>query len=140
MRILIVGEGGRRRALVGALEAAGMNVERTPEGALPAAAAGEPADASGDQVGELAGALLAFDRLLSDDPPDGVLLVSASNLALAAVLVAAKLQVPVATLAEEAPEGPASDLNRRLVEQLADGTVADDPATIATSLRDLIAA
>ena len=38
------------------------------------------------------------------------------------------------------PEGPASDLNRRLVEQLADGTVADDPGTIATSLHNLIAA
>ena len=132
MRILIVGEEGRPHALEGALEAAGMDVERAPEDALP--------NARGDQVGELAGALLAFDRLLSDDPPDGVLLVSASNLALAAVLVAGKCHIPVAILGEEAPEGRASDLNRRLVEQLADGTVADDRAAIATALRDLITA
>jgi UDP-N-acetylglucosamine 2-epimerase len=132
MRVLIVGERVEPHALVGALEAAGAELERPPEDPLAAA--------SGDQVAELAGALLAFDGLLGDNPPDGVLLVSASNLALAAVLVASKLQIPVATLAQEAPTGPASDLNRRLVEQLADGTVADDPATIAASLRDLIAA
>jgi UDP-N-acetylglucosamine 2-epimerase len=132
MRILIVGEGGRPHALGGVLEAAGMDVERGPEGAL--------ANARGDQVGELAGALLSFDRLLSDDPPNGVLLVSASNLALAAALVAGKRQIPVAILGEEAPEGRAFDLNRRLVEQLADRTVADDRAAIASALRDLIAA
>jgi hypothetical protein len=134
MRILIVGEGGRARALEGALEDAGMDVEHASEGELSVA--------SGDEVGELAGALLAFDRLFSDDPPDGVLLLSASNLALSAVLVATKLQIPVATLAEGSPrpESPAPGMNGRLVEQLADRTVADDATTIASSLRDLIAA
>ncbi|HXF00805.1 MAG TPA: hypothetical protein VN458_10735 [Solirubrobacterales bacterium] len=132
MRILIVGEGGAAPALEGALEGAGMDVEHASEGELSVP--------GGDEVGELAGALLAFDRLFSDDPPDAVLVLSASNLALSAVLVATKLQIPVATLAEGSPGSPAPGMNGRLVEQLADGTVADDPATIATSLRDLIAA
>ena len=132
MRILIVGEGNRAQALFGALKDAGMDVEHASEGELSV-----PSD---DEVGELAGALLAFDRLFSDDPPDGVLLLSASNLALSAVLVATKLRIPVASLAEGDPESPARGMNSRLVEQLADGSVADDPATIATSLRDLIAA
>ena len=131
MRILIVGEGNRAHALLGALEDAGMGVQHASEGGLSVP--------SGDEVGELAGALLAFDRLFSDDPPDGVLLLSASNLALSAVLVATKLQIPVASLAERDSESPAGGMNSRLVEQLSDGTVADDPATIATSLRDLIA-
>ena len=56
------------------------------------------------------------------------------------MLVATKLQIPVATLAEAVAGEPRVGMNRRLVEQLADGTVADDPATIATRLRDLIAA
>jgi len=132
MRILIVGERGRAPALEGALEAGAIDVEHASEGELSVP--------SGDEVRELAAALLAFDRLFSDDPPDGVLVVSASNLALSAVLVATKLQIPVAALAEEVPESPAVGVNRRLVEELADGTVADDPATIATTLRDLIAA
>jgi UDP-N-acetylglucosamine 2-epimerase len=132
MRILIVGKGGRAPALAGALEAGGIDVEHTSEAELSVP--------SGDEVRELAAALLAFDRLFSDDPPDGVLLVSASNLALSAVLVATKLQIPVAALAEEVRESPAAGVNRRLVEELADGTVTDDPATIATALLDLIAA
>jgi UDP-N-acetylglucosamine 2-epimerase len=127
MRILIVGEKGRPDALAGALEAEGVDVERPPKGAFEA-----PHD---DQVGELAAALLAFERLFADGAPDAVLLVSTSNLALAAVLVASKLQIPVAGLEEGAP-GEA-ELNRRLIEQLADRTVAADAGTIAASLREL---
>jgi UDP-N-acetylglucosamine 2-epimerase len=128
MRILIVGEKGRPHALAGALETEGVDVERPPKGAF-----GAPHD---DQVGELAAALLAFERLFADGAPDAVLLVSTSNLALAAVLVASKLQIPVAGLEEGAP-GEA-ELNRRLIEQLADRTVAADAETIAASLRELI--
>jgi UDP-N-acetylglucosamine 2-epimerase len=129
MRILIVGEAERPHALAAGLEAAGVEVERSPDGAA----------AHDDEVGELASALVAFDRLLSDDPPDALLLVSASNLALAAVLVAAKLRIPAAAVVEETREGRTSELNRRLVEQLSDSTVGSDPATIIASLRDLIA-
>jgi UDP-N-acetylglucosamine 2-epimerase len=133
MRILIVGEKGRHHALAGALEAAGVDVERPPKSALGAA--------HGHQIGELAAELIAFERLFADDAPDAVLLVSTSNLALAAVLVATKLQIPVAALVEAAREQDRmSEMNRRLIEQLADGTVGDDAGTIAASLRDLIAA
>jgi UDP-N-acetylglucosamine 2-epimerase len=131
MRTLIVGEKGRSHALAGALETAGVDVERPPESAFGAA--------RGDQVGELAAALIAFERLFAEDAPDAVLLVSTSNLALAAVLVATKLQIPVAGLTGGAQdEDRRSEMNRRLIEQLADGAVAPDAGTIAASLRDLI--
>jgi UDP-N-acetylglucosamine 2-epimerase len=129
MRILIVGEHGRPHALAAALEAAGVNVERPPDSPLGAA--------HGDQVGELAAAVIAFERLFADLAPDAVLLVSTSNLALAAVLVATKRQIPVAGLAQSEDR---TELNGRLIERLADGTVGDDAATIAASLRDLIGA
>ena len=131
MRILIVGEHGRPP------RPRGRRSRR--RGWRSSAPRSGPA-AHDDEVGELAAALVAFDRLLTDDPPDALLLVSASNLALAAVLVAAKLQIPAAAVVEEAREGRTSELNRRLVEQLSDSTVGSDPATIVASLRDLIAA
>ena len=130
MKIVIVGEEGRPHALAGALETAGVGIGRPPE-----------SDFAGhdDQVGELAAALVAFERLFADDAPDAVLLVSASNLALAAVLVATKLQIPVAALVDSArDEGRMSEMNWRLIEQLADGTVTDDAGTISASLRALV--
>lgn len=133
MKIVIVGEKGRPHALAGALETGGVDVERPPKSAIAAA--------HDDQVGELAAALIAFERLFADDAPDAVLLVSTSNLALAAVLVATKLQIPVAALVEAArDEGRMSEMNCRLIEQLVDGTVTDDAGTIAASLRALVAA
>jgi UDP-N-acetylglucosamine 2-epimerase len=133
MKIVIVGEQGRPHALAGALETEGADVERPPKSAFGAA--------HEDQVGELAAALIAFERLFVDDAPDAVLLVSTSNLALAAVLIATKLHIPVAALVEATRnEGRMSEMNWRLIEQLADGTVTDDAGTIAASLRALIAA
>ena len=132
MRVLIVGEGGRPHPLAVALEAAGADVARPPESDFDAT--------PDDQVGELAAALLAFERLLADEPPDAMLLVSTANLALAAVLVAAKLRIPMAAHVEVAPEDRASELNASLIEGLADATVGDDAGTITASLRDLIAA
>ena len=61
----------------------------------PKASLDEPA---GDEVAQIARALLSFEKLFADDAPDAVLLVSASNLALAAVLVATKTRIPVAAL------------------------------------------
>jgi UDP-N-acetylglucosamine 2-epimerase len=133
MKIVIVGEKGRPHALAGALETGGVDVQRPPKSAFGAA--------PDDQVGELAAALIAFERLFADDAPDAVLLVSTSNLALAAVLVATKLQIPVAAVVEAArDEGRMSEMNWRLIEQLADGTVTDDSGTIAASLRALVVA
>jgi UDP-N-acetylglucosamine 2-epimerase len=133
MKIVIVGEKGRPHALAGALETGGASVERPPKSALGAV--------HDDQVGELAAALIAFERQFADDAPDAVLLVSTSNLALAAVLVATKVQIPVAALVESArDEGRMSEMNWRLIEQLADGTVTDDAGTISASLRALVVA
>ena len=131
MKIVIVGEKDHPHALASALETAGVDVERPPKSALGAA--------HDDQLGELAAALIAFERLFADDAPDAVLLVSTSNLALAAVLVATKLQIPVAALVDSArDEGRMSEMNWRLIEQLADGTVTDDAGTISASLRALV--
>ena len=133
MKIVIVGEKGRPHALARALETGGVDVERPPKSAFGAA--------HDDQVGELAAALIAFERLFAGDAPDAVLLVSTSNLALAAVLVATKLQIPVAALVEATRnDDRMSEMNWRLIEQLADGTVSDDAGTIAASLRALITA
>ena len=131
MRVLIVGEGGSTHPLAVALEAAGADIALPPESAFDGA--------PDDQVGELAAALVAFERLLVEEPPDAVLLVSTTNPALAAVLVAAKLRIPVAARVEAAPEDRASELNARLIEGLADATVGDDATRIDASLRDLIA-
>jgi UDP-N-acetylglucosamine 2-epimerase len=134
MRILIVGEKERPHPLAGALDIAGVDVERPPESAFGTAH-------GGDQVGELAAALIAFERLFAAEAPDAVLLVSSSNLALAAVLVATKLQIPVAGLEEGAQsKDRTSELNHRLIEQLADRRIAGDAGTIAASLRDLTGA
>ena len=131
MRILIVGESGRAARARGRARGRGNGRRARSEGELSVP--------GGDEVGELAGALLAFDRLFSDDPPDGVLLLSASNLALSAVLVATKLQIPVATLAEGSP-GARAGMNGRLSSS---SRTARSPMTLPrspTSLRDLIAA
>ena len=131
MRILIVGEGGSPHPLAEALEAAGMAVARPPERG--------PGAPGGDQIGELAAELIAFERLLAGDPPDAVLLVSTTDQALAAVLVASKLRVPAAALVEVGPDEHAPELNGRLIERLADGTVGEDAEAIAAAMRELIA-
>jgi UDP-N-acetylglucosamine 2-epimerase len=109
-----------------------VDVGRPPERDLPAARA--------DEVGQIAAGLIAFEKLLSEDAPDAVLLVSASNLALAAVVAATKAQIPVLGLQPGARgQDSPSEINRRLIERLADVTVADDARAIAASLRDLVA-
>jgi UDP-N-acetylglucosamine 2-epimerase len=132
MKILIVGEDDRRHDLAEALETEGVDVVRPPKDPLPEAAT--------DEVAQIARGLIAFETLFADDAPDAVLLVSTSNLALAAVLVATKIRIPVAGLgAWTQDQAGLSELNRRLIVQLADATVADDPATITASLRELAA-
>jgi UDP-N-acetylglucosamine 2-epimerase len=131
MKVMVVGETGRPHELAAALETEGVEVGRPPEGALP--------DAPADEVGQIARGLIAFEKLFAEDAPDAVLLASASNLALAAVLAATKAQIPVAALEQWAPgQDTLSELNRRLIARLADVRVAGDAGTIATSLRDLV--
>ncbi len=131
MKILIVGEDDRPHGLAEALETEGVDVGRPPKDALP-----EPTD----EVAQIARGLIVFEKLFADDAPDAVLLVSTSNLALAAVLVATKARIPVAGLGTwTQDQARLSELNRRLIVQLSDAMVADDPATITASLRELAA-
>jgi UDP-N-acetylglucosamine 2-epimerase len=133
MKVLIVGEQEGSHDLGEALVSQGIEVERPPEDAF-----GAQRD---EGIGELAAALIAFERLFGDDAPDAVLLVSASNLALAALVVATKLQIPVAASVEAAPgENGILETNGRLIARLADGIIVGDAATIAASLRDMLAA
>ncbi len=132
MKILIVGEDEGTRDLAEALETEGVDVVRPPKDSL--------SEAATDEVAQIARGLIAFDTLFADEAPDAVLLVSTSNLALAAILVATKIRIPVVGLgAWTQDQAGLSELNRRLIVQLADATVADDPATITASLRELAA-
>ena len=132
MKILIIGEDDRPHDLAEALETEGVDVVRPPKDSPPEAAT--------DEVAQIARGLIAFEKLFADEAPDAVLLVSTSNLALAAVLVATKARIPVAGLRTwTQDQAHLSELNRRLIVQLADATVADDPATITASLRELAA-
>jgi hypothetical protein len=68
---------------------------------------------------------------------DRVVLAGSSDLALAAVLVASKMRIPVAALATKAPNPAGSapgELNRRLIERLADAVLADDATALAAWL------
>jgi hypothetical protein len=63
-----------------------------------------------------------------------VLLGSASDLALAATLVATKAAIPVAAVGDVSNSGP--PMNARLIAQLADAALAADAAAIAAWVRD----
>src|SRR2546430_2449427 len=126
MRLLIVGE--RSASLAAALPAQGVDVVLPP-------------DAGGtgrDDVEQIAAGLRAFEGLLSADAVGGVALAGSSNSALAALLVATKMQIPVAAI-----EGPHADggqnavsgVNRRLITKLADAILADDAPAVAAWLR-----
>jgi hypothetical protein len=79
------------------------------------AAGGSARAWDGTQAG-LAAALIELEQALEADPPGTVLLADASDVALAAALVATKLLVPV----EAVPDATAGDgTNARLIGQLA---------------------
>jgi UDP-N-acetylglucosamine 2-epimerase len=120
MRVLLVGDDGRD-GLAGALGELGLSVE-----VVPAAAGGEEGGPAA-----LAGRLRAFERLLADGAVRAVLVGSASDDALAAILVASKLSVPTARL--ESPDlAPAgTEINRTVIAQLADAALAPEPQAVA---------
>jgi hypothetical protein len=127
MKVLVVDESGELEAVVGALEANGLKTCRPPQ-TLAGAGSGE--------VGEIAAALISFEGLLAEQGPNAVLLGSASNLALAAVLVATKAGIPVAAVGDRSGmRGPA--VNVRLIAQLADAGLAADAAATAAWVREL---
>jgi hypothetical protein len=122
MRVLLVGDEAELGNLAAALRERGLAVEVTPS------------PSSGEQTGlaALAGGLRAFERLLSDGTPRAVVVGSPSDAALAAILVASKLGVPTARLdpSDRAPSG--TDVNRTVIEQLADAVLARDPEAVAS--------
>ncbi len=129
MKVIVVGDG--RLAARAALEAEkGLDLVDPPEG-RPALTAGE--------VEEIAAELRAFQGLLEGGAVDRVVLVGSSNPTLAATLVASKMRIPAASVETEArdsAEGESFVINRRLIEQLADAGLADDPAAIAAWLAE----
>jgi UDP-N-acetylglucosamine 2-epimerase len=127
MRLLIVSDDVTPDGLTASLQEAGIALERPPA---------EPPRRDRDELAEIAASLRAFEGLLGGDGPDAVLLGSASNQALAAILVASKLSLPVARLAGAGGEPGASVINRRVIEQLADATLAAEAEAIAAWARD----
>jgi hypothetical protein len=127
MRLLFVSDHPPPDGLVASLEQAGVALERPP--AEPAA---RP---NASELTEIATSLREFETLLARHRPDAVLLGSASNQALAALLVASKAGVPVARLGGAAGEA-ASSINGRVIEQLTNATLADEAEAIAAWARD----
>jgi hypothetical protein len=129
---MVVGE--RRAGVETALAAAGIDlVPAPPESPSP----------EGDEVRLLASALRAYEGALGGGAVDGVVLAGSSDGALAALLVATKRGVPVAFLDGDDPSSPAetrSELNARLIAQLADAALRDDATAIAAWLREAQAA
>jgi hypothetical protein len=122
MKVMVVGDG--RLDARAALEAdRGLEVLDPPSGTSPS---------EGSEVERIAAALRAFQDAVGG--VDRLLVVGASDSALAALVVASKLRVPAAAIQGGAPvgadEGP-SRVKGRLIGQLADATLADDPAAIA---------
>ena len=124
MRVLLVGDDGRG-GLAAALGERGLSVE-----VVSAAAGGEEGGPAA-----LAGRLRAFERLLADGAVRAVLVGSASDDALAAILVASKLSVPTARLNPPNPETAGREVNRTVIEQLADSVLARDPEAVASWAR-----
>jgi len=126
MRLLMVSDDVFPEGLRASLQEAGIVLERLPEAPRR----------DRDELTEIVASLRAFDGLLGRGGPDAVLLGSASNRALGAILVASKLSVPVARLARAGGEPGASAINRSVIEQLADATLAAEADAIAAWARD----
>lgn len=129
VKVVVVGEAGRRiEAELSAQE--GLDVVRPPE---------HPAGAGRGEVAELATALRALEGLFEREGAEGVVIAGSSDLALAAVVVATKMRVPVAAMSGERDrsEGGPGSVNARLIERLADATLGPDPADAVAWLREV---
>jgi hypothetical protein len=126
MRVLIVGAGSGASSIGGELEAAGIEVEHRAD---------DPSPADGSQeITEIASDLREFEATLGGPGADAVLIGSESAAALAAVVVATKMGVPVASLL--APEEAGSQgANARVIRQLADAALAPDATAVVQWLR-----
>jgi UDP-N-acetylglucosamine 2-epimerase len=120
VRLLLVGSSEVATTLAGELSAE-LTLERWAEDA--------PAGEGAEQVAQIARDLRDLERSLDDGGADAVLVVSDSSAALAAVLVATKLGVPVACL-ERLEDADGHGANQGLIGQLADAALAPDPGVI----------
>jgi UDP-N-acetylglucosamine 2-epimerase len=121
-----VGNNADDGALSEELGGAGMPVERWTEDSH---ATGGP-----EEIAAIARELREFERVLGDGGPNAVLVASDSSASLAAVLVATKLETPVASIG--VPAGDPAGANARLIGQLADARLAPEAAAIVNWLRD----
>jgi hypothetical protein len=125
VRVLLFGNSEKADALAEELAGTDHVVERHPDDAPPGDGA--------DEVGQISRELRELERVLGENPPDAVLLASDSSAALAAVLVATKLEIPAARL--EIPGEDSAGANARLIGQLADAALAPEPAAIVDWVR-----
>jgi hypothetical protein len=125
VRIVLVGTSEEADSLAEELAGPDLVVDRHPDDALPGDGA--------DEVEQIARDLRELERILGDRRPEAVLVASASSAALAAVLVATKLEIPAFRLEIEVGDPPGS--NADLIRQLADAALAPEPAAILRRVR-----
>ena len=121
MRLLQIGDSESVARLSEMLASEGVAVERWREG--------DPAAGGAAEIAALAHDLRELERALVNGGPDAVLLASDSTASLAAVVVATKVGTPVAALPLQSADGAGA--NATLIRQLADVTLAPEPAAIA---------
>jgi UDP-N-acetylglucosamine 2-epimerase len=118
MRVLIVADASRNAAAAAVRDAlAGEGIEA---GVVVAEDLGSNRE-SASAAAETAAALLALEPLLASSRPAAVALVGDGNGALAAALVATKLEIPVVHVGVDDGDAPAdseAEINRRLIERL----------------------
>jgi hypothetical protein len=124
VRILLVGNNANGGALAEEVNSPDLAVDRRPDG--------PPAGGGPDAIDQIARNLRELELVLTEGGPDAVLVASDSSASLAAVLVATKLGIPVARL--ESP-GESADSNARLINRLADASLAPEPAAIMDWVR-----
>ncbi len=126
MKVFVVGDSGGAGSLADELAARDVAVTLHADGS-PSRGGFEEIDAIASQLRELEGAL-------GKGNPDAVVVASDSAAALAAVLVATKLGIPVARLDGRGANSGAT--NSRLVGQLADAALAREPGAILDWIGD----
>ncbi len=126
MRVLIVGESPKTESISTALETESVAVTHRRDGPLPADGA--------EEIAAIARDLREIESALVNPGAGAVLVASHSPGALAAVIVATKLGIPVARLGP--PHGAAEEgVNSRLIRQLADTSLAPDPSAVLEWVR-----
>jgi hypothetical protein len=129
VRIAIAGQPDRVAELSRALEPSGTETIRLES---------PPTDGSSESTAGLTVPLLAFEPQLNGTaggPIAAVVLADASDVSLAAALVAAKVPLPLVWIESPgANRSPAETLNARVIERLAVAAASRDPAAILVAI------